>query len=198
MICHLCACSNKETTEELPPGWKKALVTFTHTDDFEDKRIEVIHPDGETRYQDEPMHTTAQKCALLVLGIPFYFIAYVALHLARIPLVAIATIFVSIREVPKSIAMNIWAIVRAPFYLIAMEFAAIYGVFKPEARVLIGNYEAALHKGKTRRDDINHYKETNLLRALVEKDFPYTLFLAYCMQPLGKLTDPNIKSWDHQ
>lgn len=203
--------------ETLPSGWATALVPFTHRNGQKEQRIEIINLKTGIRYTHEPMIHTAIKCFELLIGTPIYLMGYVGWQIMTAPLKAAGTVLHSLSkfftpskkhtfarfaadvflEAPGCFVRAFWAIVRAPFHAIAMEFAALYGVFRPlEGKVLVGKIEKSWHHPRTRRDDLfrsaNPDDPSILLRALADKDFPHTFFLAYCMQPLGKLSDPHI------
>ncbi len=202
--------------EALPNGWATAAVTFLHRNGVRETRYEIIDLKTENRYSHESMSITAFKCFELVVGIPLYLATYIGWNLIRMPLIAVGTILVSLARLiahpnkiqcvqllkdiawtaPKRIIEDIWTVVRAPFYAIAMEFAAIYGVFKPvEARKMMGQIERSWHQ-YSRKHDVR-YQDPNLdplfiLKALTDKDFDRTFYIAECMQPYGNLNDPHI------
>lgn len=202
--------------EALPDGWATAEVTFRHRNGAKETRFEIIDLKTQNRYSHENMSITAVKCFELVIGIPFYLATYIGWNIIRIPLVALGTILVSLGRLiahpnkvqcvqllkdiawtaPKRIVEDIWTVVRAPFFAIAMEFAAIYGIFKPvEGRKMIGQIERPWHQ-YSRKHDVRYVDPNQdplfLLKALADKDFDRTFYLAECMQPYGNLNDPHI------
>lgn len=182
--------------EALPYGWQTAEVTFAHTDGKVEKRYEIIDrrfktPEGK-RYPQEPMAMVAFKCFnLFLVGLPLYFLAYTAVHLIRLPIVTLLNCS------PTAFVKQIWTLVRIPFYFIALEFAALYGVFKPlEGRASFAQLESQLHGGKSRRDSVQYKDELPFLnlcwKSLSLKDDPRTFFAGFCMQPIGMTDDPHI------
>lgn len=146
--------------EILPTTWANAEVTILGKRSNEKKRLEIIDLRTGTRYRHEPMNMTACKCALLWLAVPLYGIAFFFVHLIRTPIEAIRNRSLSV------LTEGISKIVKAPFYILAMELSAIYGVFKPlEGRKHFAYYENKLHN----RTDLTASKP----------DY----YLAPCMQP---------------
>ena len=182
--------------EKLPAGWANAEVAFTRSNGTLDKRTEILDfradEKNPTRYLHEPMVMIAFKCfELALVGFPLYFAVYSMIHLIRLPIVT----FVSLS--PQAFFKQLWTLVRIPFYAIACEFAAIYGIFRPlEGRALVGYYEGELHE-KTRRDSYQYGKDNRSSSTVCWETFslendPHTFFAAFCMQPIGKITDPNV------
>lgn len=204
--------------EALPAGWATYTVPFLHRSGEKEARYEVIDlkTEPKVRYLHEPMYVTACKCAGLVIGIPFFLMASISWHLIRTPITALVTLCISLGRalsyrdkahtiqflkdlvwtVPKGIVEGIWMIVRAPFYAVAMEFAALYGVFRPlEGRKAVAAIERGWHQ-MPRTYDVRYADwdsdRSFVLKALGDKDFNGTFYLAFCMQPLGTLDDPHI------
>ncbi len=189
--------TGKYPLEVLPKGWTNAEVTYL-SQGKENTRIEILDMKGN-RYWQEPMFVIAIKCFLLFfVGLPGYFLVYTAVHLIRLPIVTLWN------GSPTALFKQIWAIVRIPFYLIGLECAALYGIFKPlDGRALFGEIESSLHDGKTVRDAAQHEKNAPpVLKmclkmcwdTLSKKVDPYAFFIGFCMQPYGKVTDPHIIS----
>jgi len=202
--------------EALPNGWATYAVTFLHRNGIKETRYEIVDLKTKNRYYHEPMSMTALKCFELVLGLPIFLATYIGWNIIRTPLVAVATVLVSLGRwishpnktqfvqllkdiawtAPKCILQGIWTVVRAPFYVIAMEFAALYGIFRPiEGKKILGDLQLALHQ-RPRTHDVR-YQDPNLdpmfiLKAIADKDFDKTFYIAFCMLPLGKLDDSHI------
>ncbi len=209
------SCSDVNKVESLPKGWQTVSLIFKHRDGRRERRIEVIDPKNN-RYWHEPMAITALKCFELLIGIPLYLALYTSWHLLRTPITAVATLVSSFSKfvchpcksgkqflvdlvwtIPKILIQGIWTIVRAPFYAIAMEFAALYGLFRPcQGKALVGQAERAWHQ-KVRTKDIRYVdpeaEPFYLAKALGKKDFSDTFFLAFCMQSYGNLSDGHIE-----
>ncbi len=177
--------------ETLPTGWGYAEVTIRHGNgDVSAPRLEVIDLRSQSFYPPDSMTVIACKCAALFwIGIPLYMGAYTIFHLLRLPLATIRNLS------PKVFYKELWKLVQIPFYLIALEFAALYGLFKPlEGRILIGRIENSLHDGKGRQSDCRK-KELPLLPLMysfIEKENKHPFYLAFCMQSLGRKGDPHI------
>jgi hypothetical protein len=190
--------ADKYALEKLPAGWANADVTFQHKNGVLSTRVEILDlrngPVG-TRYQHEPQAMIAGKCFLLFLaGVALYTVAYAVFHLVRLPFVAVCH--------PTKIFSQIWAIVRIPFYFIALEFAALEWIFSPiRGRAHFGCIESSLHDGKTRREAIQYERKdveifATLWRALREREHKEALFIGFCMQPIGKTDDPHVQRVD--
>ena len=192
----------KYPEERLPSGWVYADVSFMRKSTGQiEKRIEIIDLRKETlksgalRYLQEPMQVIAVKCAGLFVLLTPYFFAYAAFQLIRLP---VATL---IQLSPSVFCRQIWKIVQIPFYFVALEFSALYGIFKPlEGRAWFGFWESCLHDGKNRSAAIRYEKTfhsfSDLLwlgwKELSSERTLESLFLAFCMQPIGKSTDPHL------
>lgn len=205
--------------EKLPDGWMTARVTYRHHDGRLDNRLEVIHIKTNTRYWHDPLVGIATKCALLAFaGIFFYSLGYMGWNAIRIPTTAISEIVLGFKNAStaegllakwkfaaggfsnslSALVSGVWTLARAPIFLLGMWFTAIYGIVKPlGGRIAFGVIEQKLHQKTARQDYIVNRPDGMtdsdlLIRALKEKDFEGTNFLAYCMQPWGKTTDPHI------
>jgi hypothetical protein len=176
--------------EPLPEGWQNETVVFRDTSANERRRIEMVNTRTGLRYLHDPLCDIALKCFLLFLATPFYLVGYTAWHTIRLPVVSLCH--------PTALLEQIWTIVRAPFYCLKLHFYAVYGIFNPlEGRAGIGAAEAALHQTDRRHDWKYGPQKSDfqwLREALTERDFRYTHFLAFCMQPFGKTSDPHIIS----
>lgn len=227
MVCS-CTTTDLHTVETLPDGWKTIAVDVENDKGKISTYYDQLDLKTGQRYWHEPMLTTALKCALLIVVIPIYLFAYVAWHVIRAP---IAATIVPIRalntflrqpskdhlrsiglalvwEAPKNLGKSVWDIVKAPFYAIAMEFAALCGVFSPtKMRVWVGEIEKQWHGvdcrkdsrhywNKTPKDNIQKYcrRMSNFLwEALTDPNSKNTCYLAFCMQPWGNIKDTDIQ-----
>lgn len=198
MSC-LPAVTNGYPVEKLSEGWVSAEVTFRRRDGREETRIEIIDLKTKNRYLHEPMRTTAFKCFGLVLFTLVYLAAYLAFHLVRAISVTLTTVIEggTRNQIGAVLKEGIWTLVRAPFFALRMEFAALYGMFKPlEGRKWVADIESKWHQ-KASRYDLG-FAEPDLTLgafcwgAFADPNFSYTCFLAICMQPFGKTIDPHI------
>lgn len=205
--------------ETLPADWETYRIWFHHSDGTSDERLEIVHTPTGVRYAHEPLDRISAKCLLLFLGTQFFGYNYMAWHLVRAPLVAVAIAIQSIwqairhpnwEEVTRAFAAviwtaplafleNIWAAIRTPYYVWKIELAGLYGIVKPlQGREKIAEAERDWHH-RTRREDIRFYDDvfTHFWKGLIEPRAPSTLFLALCMQPVGvmpegPLPDPHL------
>ena len=122
-----------------------------------------------------------------------YFSIYIGHQTVRAATVSIAHLS------PTAFLKQIWAAARVPFYLICLEFAALYGAFSPLAgRALFAKVESRFHDGKGLHESVQYQKKIDILEtcknSLIDLDYPLAFFAAYCMQPFGKITDPHVIS----
>lgn len=178
--------------ESLPSGWATAEVAFRHRNNDQETRREIIDLKNSKRYLQEPLGVIAGKClGLFLVAFPCYTIAYTFFHVVRTPIVTVANLSLN------AFGKQVWALVRIPFYFIALESAALYGTFKPlEGRALFGELESQFHDGKKRQDAIQYEKKdltwVDLTSTLTRENEPRAFFAGFCMQPIGKTDDPHL------
>lgn len=198
-----CCPTHPYPTEALPAGWANAKVIFRHRNGQEESRIEIVDLKTKTRYFHEPMRLTALKCFELFVFTGVYLAAYLAFHVVRTFCMALETASRtrSLLSTTAACLEGIWAVVRAPFYALKIEFAALYGIFQPlEGKAAIGQIEQDWHQ-KSRQSDLGQTVrempfEVLCLNAFTDAKFPYTFFLASCMQPIGPLSDSHIARYE--
>jgi hypothetical protein len=181
-------------TEKLPEGWAVAKVTFEHTNrkkgQVED-RFEIVHLESGKRYLHENVSTIAAKCALLALGIIGYFALYLSFHLLRMTVTTIKDPSIN------TFLEGVRNVIRAPFYILGMEFGALYGIFNPlEGRAVLASCERLLHERSHREDaclDTEFNDCSSLWDALSRPDYSATFYVAPCMQSYGAVEDPHIQ-----
>lgn len=185
--------------ENLPDGWKNARVYFRRHDDSIETRFEIINLESGKRYLHEPLLVISYKClGLFLLVNPLYFLFYTIVQLARIPLVPILNISIS------AVFKEIWHLVKIPFFLVGMQFAALYGIFSPlEGRTYFATLESDLHDGKTRNEALQKVKGklsfgSVFYGALSEETPSKAIFIGFCMQPLGTCLDRHIDQIEYQ
>lgn len=169
-------------------------------------------------YLDEPMDIVMVKCAFLVLGLPFFTFGKIGWHMARTP-IEIGTICIdaltkigpelalghlyesagqahlSASRVAQAFGTGLFEVVKAPFYLIAAEFAAIYGIFKPyHGRRLEAAIEKAWQNGTSYKEDFRNIParsgETCWQAFKTDIQIAHTFYLAHCFQVRGNVNDP--------
>lgn len=179
--------------EDLPPGWENVVVDLRRGNGQHVRRVEILDVANETLYSQEPLNMIAFKCFGLFAFInSTYFILYTLQHFMRLVLVPIVNVSL------LAIFKEAWKIVQIPFLYIGMQFASLYGIFKPlEGRALFAKFESILHDGKTRRDAEQYQKirRTNselAWDALCEENPRTAFFVGFCMQPYGSTHDPHI------
>ncbi len=180
--------------ESLPSGWDNAQVFFRSRNGVDERRrIEILDLETNERYPQEPLVMIAFKCLGLFLFVnTAYFVFYTIVQFARLFIVPVVNLsrLAFFKEAQQ--------VVKIPFFYIEMQFAALYGVFKPlEGRAYFAKLESDLHWGKTRKEAEQYRKEEHSIFELAKDAFcnedPETaLFVAFCMQPLGRVDDPHI------
>jgi hypothetical protein len=186
------------SVESLPQGWVTAEVNFRHADGKVSSRYEILDVrlgpiEQADRYCHEPLVMIAFKCfGLFILVLPLYFLLYTAYQIVRTPIVVVANLS------PTALIKQIWAIARTPLYFLKMEYAAVYGIFRPlEGRALLSSAESELHGGKGLHDDCNYQKAPFgpcCKKSLLDLEPKQRAFVALCMQKIGKANDPHIVS----
>lgn len=180
-----------QALETLPPGWNNARVTYSWHGK-EKRKIQILDSRSGMLYMQEPMAITAFKCFLLTFAVPFYFVGYTLLHLLRLPLVTLCNCS------PVAFFKQLWKIVKIPFHWIGMQFAALYGIFKPlEGRAVFGKVEKSLHDGKSRLEAVGYWKirfscSKFFWMTLLNRQITHSLFIGFCMQSLAKIPDRRI------
>lgn len=209
------ATEDLSSREELPSGWDTYRVFWKDRKGIESWRTEIVSQRTGERFQHEPMLTTAFKCFLLVVFTPVYLLGYMGFHFLRTPLTMLATVARSIYllgsrpswpqvlqlgkdlclTAPHCFLKGCAAMLKAPFYSISLQVAALYGMVRPlEGRAWVGFIERKWHGTDSHRADFTYALdrmslEDVLLHSFCDKDFPYTFYLAFCMQKLGHIED---------
>lgn len=187
------------------------------------KRIEVIDVDSKNldRYKKLSMHEMARKATfiflfspvLLALKVSFnvlqivfdcssYFLSWLTMGkaLADARILKIFEIAITSRvDFFMNIAQDIIFIVRAPFFTIALQFAALFTLISPNrGRKAIAKIERSWNYNMGRSYDYKNnkgFKENTLLSALfntlLDRKEDVVFYLAPCFQP-GSLKDKHI------
>ncbi len=121
-------------------------------------RWEMIDLDSNLRYRSESYSAIRCNCLCAGAVLPFYGVAYMVWHAVRSPFSAISIFFHTFEEMltrpsfcvlanliilpVKHILWSIWKVASTPIYLLALESAALAGLFKPlEGRQYFGAIE---------------------------------------------------------
>lgn len=185
----------------LPDRWAYAFVERRRSGGEIAGRWEIIDLDpaseklngGTPRYRSDGFGAIRCKCIAIAAVLPLYTVAYMTWHVARAPFTAISHFFQTVEEMLNrpscSVFVNLalsplrhgmhrlWLAVRAPFCMIAMQSAALYGLVRPlEGRLLCGAAE-------------RYWRGT----APFTLDF-HSGYLARCFQPYGTLNEPSLVS----
>jgi hypothetical protein len=169
---------------------------------------------------DEPGYVISFKCALLVLGVPFYTIGKMAWYIFKTPFeisalavetlikageyFAIARLYegcIEMRrgfsQIPEMFGNGLFDIIKAPIFGLAAEFASIYGIFRPyHGRKIEALIENAWQQGASYKDDFRNIPARtgeNCWTAFV-KDLhdAHPFYLAHCFQVRGNVNDSRI------
>ncbi len=169
---------------------------------------------------DEPSYVIATKCALLVLGIPFYTVGKMAWHVFKTPfeitVLAVNTLvkagdqFAICRyyegmmemrrgfsQVPEMFGNGLFEIIKAPLFGLGAELASIYGVFRPyHGRKIEAIIEKAWQQGASYKDDFRNITPRvgeSCWDAFVKDVWDARPFyLAHCFQVRGNVNDPRV------
>lgn len=177
--------------DQLPLGWERVRVTY-NTSRGQKEAVEFLSTQRQEFYLHEPLVQTAVKCALLFsLGNPAYFLCYTAMQCIR--LITVPVYNASLTALGK----ELWHLIKLPLYFLGMQVSALYGIINPlEGRALLAEWERALHDGKTRSQAAQRHvnlSEIDPLAQMFLKEEPeWAGFIAFCMQPLGRLSDPRV------
>lgn len=95
-------------------------------------------------------------------------------------------------ELPLSLFLDVWGIVRAPIFTVAMMIVGLYGLVDPlTARVWFDKVEYAWHDRKTYQDDVRHHHGPEIKPEQFYKDIKAgkIVFLTYCCLRRGHRDD---------
>ncbi|HSX03805.1 MAG TPA: hypothetical protein VLG76_03650 [Rhabdochlamydiaceae bacterium] len=95
-------------------------------------------------------------------------------------------------EIPTAVLHDLWGIVRAPFFTLAMMAAAVYGLFDPlGARIWYTKIEFHWHDRKGYEFDIRHHwnGEFNIKSLWQSYREGKILFMTYCCLKCGNRND---------
>jgi len=102
-------------------------------------------------------------------------------------------------DLPKTLLYVIWTIVRAPIFTIGVMFTGLYGIFFPlQGRKLVAAIEYEWHDRLPYTMDLRHHCDELKKESQGEECLNIFkggfLFLAYCFQPVGNISDPKFKN----
>lgn len=95
-------------------------------------------------------------------------------------------------ELPTSLFLDVWGIVRAPIFTVAMIIVGLYGLVDPlTARVWFDKVEYHWHDRRTYQDDIRHHRGETVAPAELWEDIKAgkIAFLTYCCTKRGHRDD---------
>ena len=82
------------------------------------------------RTENNKVDVIALKCFLILIGMPFYTTAVMAVHVIRsFTLVSTNLVKGELSEAFLSLVQQVWAVAKAPFYGLAILFFAILGMY---------------------------------------------------------------------
>lgn len=211
-------------------NWKYISANKRRTDGEFDGRTHRYTLNERTRemWVPDSVSTVAFKCGLLTVGNPLYMAATMVYHAIKIPVdiirvigqLAVGILFaMEFREtfprelsktieknfvdVVSSIVKDIWNIIRAPWFALGFEIAAIEGVVSDpfRARVKIGDIERNWNHGITRHNSCAvQCARMPLAPNVTYEDYQvcwqntHTYYLAICMQKQGLIDELGVDS----
>jgi len=171
-------------------------------------------------YFDEPIPALVAKCALLVLGLPFYAFGKMSWHAINtsieIGAIACKTIFKAGEEFSLGrlyetsneirygliqashvLGNGLFEIVKAPLFALGCELAAVYGIFKPyHGRKFEAIIENAWQEGASFREDFRKIPARSgedcwmAFKKDIQEARPF--YLAHCFQSRGNTKEPRM------
>jgi len=182
-----------------------------------DTRTNELYKGG--KYEDDIGVSIAAKCMLIASFNPLFTVGHMAWYLVKTPIQAMKMVVERIKDLGKALKQkasseelfakfktyfleilnkiknNLWNVVRAPFFGIAVQFMALYGIVNPyEGR----KWEAKIehewqHRVSWRQDwRMMDTPESEGMWTALFKDIQKAqcCYLAHCFQVRGKLSDP--------
>ncbi|MBS0604326.1 MAG: hypothetical protein JSS60_04720 [Verrucomicrobia bacterium] len=171
-------------------------------------------------FLDEPAYIVSVKCALIALGMPFYTLGKMSWHIFKTPFeigaIALETLYktgeqlalgklyegaVSMRsgitQAAEAFGTGLYEIVKAPFFGLGCELAALYGVVKPfHGRKIEAMIEKAWQNGASYKEDFRNVParpgETCWQAFRKDMQDAHPFYLAHCFQVRGNVHDPRI------
>jgi hypothetical protein len=169
---------------------------------------------------DEPSYVIAIKCALLVLGIPFYMVGKMAWYTLKTPFeitalamntlvkagehFAIERYYEGIIEmrrgfsqIPEMFGNGLFEVIKTPIFSLGAQLTCVYGTFRPyHGRKFEAMIEHAWQQGASYKEDFRNVPlrtGENCWSAFV-KDVhdAHPFYLAHCFQVRGNVNDPRI------
>jgi hypothetical protein len=187
--------SSSYPLEHLPEGWYTARVEKKSSGTYVDEIIDNRDPANPIRTPFDLLSDISSKCFAILIGLPFYTAAVMGTHAIRsATLLTTYLVKGEMQEAVASVAQEIWAIVKAPFYAIAMMFWTLPGIFDPlPNRSIIARLEAEW-SGSERQYDLLRMRKgekfpPSLFEYFTDRHSKVTFFLAFCFQPKGSLND---------
>lgn len=179
------------------------------------KRVFNYVEDTRTKnlYIDEDPLNIAGKCVGIILAMPFYTTATIAYNIIKIPFDIVRIAIDALKEfgkrvgemdiggalgillrsylweIPKSAVLNLFEVVKAPIYGLAMQLSGIVGLFHPfEGRKFVAKVEGSWHHWISYKEDFRTQK-TPQEATLTDLLFSKVIYAAICFQPRGNMKD---------
>lgn len=163
-------------------------------------------------YLDEPMEVIASKCATLAFAIPFFTVGKMIWYAVKTPLeigaIALQVLAGLVRgecpplkergiEMLQTLGNGLFEVVKAPFFGLAAEIAAIYGIFRPlPGRAIIARIEYGWQLGISYKNDCRDrlcFDQPNCWQAFLnDVTGDRAFYVARCFQVRGNVNDPRI------
>jgi len=201
--------SDSAEVEQLPEGFETANVTFRTGSGEKKTSIQIIDLRSKPplQYVHNSMRLISIKCALLVLGIPFFAVATMFIYFARTITLVIGTFSRTIialcharswsgverictdwlENTTEIILQSALDTLKVPYLALKMQWCCLYGIFYPlEGRTMAAEAEKGM-KRVDRTKDLRCSKNlvSDLFRFFTDKDSQTCLYWAFCFQPIG-------------
>lgn len=177
--------------------------TQTHqSGQVEQKKVLYDERTGNLYTPDSPSTLVGKSIAILY-GNPIHLAATLITNAALVPLHILGHLYSTLShrdlsfaatEITKDLYDDIWRITRAPFYALAIEFAALKGLlltpfdkrYAFEAKIILAEVEKNWNHGFDRSYDFRYYARHH------DSSKVQAFFLAFCFQPIAHISHPNI------
>lgn len=203
--------------------YKDTVIAVTKKDLSIKKRVEVIDSTNLDRYRNHTYFETLRKAVFIVLFSPIVMCLKISFNILQMGFDVFNGLwsstadmwdnFVNFRiikltedylisriELSQYLLEDIFFIVRAPFYTIALQFASIFTIaFPNHGKKLIANIERCSNFNMDITYNFtnnNDFKNKTLIKSifntLLKRNQEIVFYMAPCFQPIGNLSDYNV------
>lgn len=170
-------------------------------------------------YKNDSVNIVAMKCLMVVLATPIYTMGKICWYLCQTTIDVSAIVLDTLYKVGQEIVYGrlnessvemrhefsqlsdaigdgLFEIVKAPIFALGVELVALYGILKPyHGRKFEALIENAWQKGVSSKNDLRNIpQKENCVEDLLQgiRD-SRPLYLAYCFQVRGNLSNPSCR-----